>query len=252
MLPKEVNCPQCDAYLELDNEERISQIVACPICEEKFDLSDPQNNKKLIQTDSEGLTTVHIPQNDLEHQTVVSILEDAGIECYSLNEGAQNIFGSGVAAPGYILSGPIKIQVANKDIEKATRILDNQTYIAGEEESVKIPEICPACSAKTENQYKCVNCGLVFVPIENEPETELDKEFDIAKKVRSYAIRSIAWSLFFGIGAIIGIYYGNKALRLISESGQEVEGKGLATAGIIIGWLVLILIAIRMFFLYVY
>lgn len=52
-----------------------------------------------------------------------------------------------------------------------------------------------------------------------------------------YAIASLVLSLVFacGIGSILAVVFGYRARREIAERGQE--GSGMATAGIVIGWI---------------
>ncbi len=62
-----------------------------------------------------------------------------------------------------------------------------------------------------------------------------------SKKTSGMAIASLVCSIagFFMclfIGQILGIVFGYKARREIKDSAGAVEGEGLATAGIIVGW----------------
>lgn len=128
MLPRQLNCPDCNTLLELNKEERISQQFTCPHCGHAIDLSERNDYGKPGQTDLAELITIYSPQDELEHQTVVSILENAGILCYSINSIAQNLFGSGPARIGYLVSGPVKIKIAAGDINNAVKVLNEQLY----------------------------------------------------------------------------------------------------------------------------
>jgi hypothetical protein len=65
-----------------------------------------------------------------------------------------------------------------------------------------------------------------------------------------YAIASLVLSIVMmcGIGSILAIVFGNMARRQIRTEGGE--GSGLATAGIIIGWIgLVVMVAYAIFFL---
>jgi hypothetical protein len=67
--------------------------------------------------------------------------------------------------------------------------------------------------------------------------------------MNGYAIASLVLSLvsLCGIGSILAIVFGNMAKRQIRTEGGE--GSGLATAGIIIGWVgLVIVVAYAIFF----
>jgi hypothetical protein len=62
------------------------------------------------------------------------------------------------------------------------------------------------------------------------------------KRTSGMAIASLACSigglfLCLFIGQILGIVFGHKAKNEIKNSKGELEGEGLATAGIIVGWI---------------
>ncbi|HUW04161.1 MAG TPA: DUF4190 domain-containing protein [Acidimicrobiales bacterium] len=54
-----------------------------------------------------------------------------------------------------------------------------------------------------------------------------------------FAIASLVLSLIwiYGIGSILALVFGYKARREIDESNGRQTGRGMATAGIVIGWL---------------
>ena len=48
------------------------------------------------------------------------------IEFFSLNEGVQNLFGAGEIGGYNIVTGAIEIQVAEKNVEKANKLINSK------------------------------------------------------------------------------------------------------------------------------
>ena len=72
----------------------------------------------------------------------------------------------------------------------------------------------------------------------------------MVQKTNGSAIASLVLSILglFGIGSLLGIIFGHRARREIRASGGYEGGEGLATAGIVIGWVTLVLFAVVLAF----
>lgn len=76
----------------------------------------------------------------------------------------------------------------------------------------------------------------------------------MAPATSGYAIASLVCSLLgyigvFGIGPLLGIIFGHMAIREIDRSNGLLQGRGLAQAGLILGYIALglILLAVVLF-----
>ena len=65
------------------------------------------------------LITIYRPQNKAEHLIIEALLNSAGIEYFSLNEGVQDLFGG-----LNIVSRGIEIQVSEGNVEQATELIN--------------------------------------------------------------------------------------------------------------------------------
>ena len=74
------------------------------------------------------LITIYISQNKADILTKIPIIEallnSAGIEYFSLNEGVADLYGS-----LNISAGAIEIQVAEENVEKATEIIKSEPQL---------------------------------------------------------------------------------------------------------------------------
>ena len=77
------------------------------------------------------LITIYISQNKADDLIKVPIIEallnSAGIEYFSLNEGVQNLF-LGLN----IVTGGIEIQVAEENVEKATELINAEPQLSNQ------------------------------------------------------------------------------------------------------------------------
>jgi len=74
------------------------------------------------------LITIYISQNKADFLTKVPIIEallnSAGIEYFSLNEGVTDLYGG-----LNITAGAIEIQVAEENVEKATELIKSEPQL---------------------------------------------------------------------------------------------------------------------------
>lgn len=75
----------------------------------------------------------------------------------------------------------------------------------------------------------------------------------MAPATSGYAIASLVCSLLgyigvFGIGPLLGIIFGHMAIREIDRSNGLLQGRGLAQAGLILGYIALGLILLAVVF----
>ncbi len=97
---------------------------------------------------------------------------------------------------------------------------------------------CPECGAQNDdNAWKCVSCGeeLHRPVVQSVPPVQSGKA--IASMVCSIA--GLLACLF--VGQIVGLILGYSARREIAESQGRLTGDGFATAGIVIGWIGLVI-----------
>ena len=75
------------------------------------------------------LITIYISQNKTDILTKIPIIEallnSAGIEYFSLNEGVQNLYGGGIGGFN-VFSGAIEIQVAEGNVDKAIKLINSK------------------------------------------------------------------------------------------------------------------------------
>lgn len=79
----------------------------------------------------------------------------------------------------------------------------------------------------------------------------------MAPATSGYAIASLICSILgfvgvFGFGPILGVIFGHMALREIDRSNGHLQGRGLAQAGLILGYIALGLVALLLLFFLIF
>lgn len=143
-------------YFEHDPNKVVEEI-------EKFEDYEPKGTIEQKEVDripdDLKLVTVYIPEHEAEHLAILSLLESAGIECYSKNAGVQNLFGLGQIGTGFnVATGPIEIQVSENKLEEAKEVINSGLSTSWH---IVIPDICPACNFATQKLPQCPNSDLV-------------------------------------------------------------------------------------------
>ena len=85
------------------------------------------------------LVTIYKPKDRAEYLVITELLDSAGIEYFSLNEGVQNLIGGEISYSlplflgGFnVAAGAIEIQVAEGDVDKTIKLINsNPLWFAG-------------------------------------------------------------------------------------------------------------------------
>lgn len=170
--------------------------------------------------DDERFVVISTPASEVERMLVESLLSDAGISYSLRNVDVQNLFGAGQIGGSNIITGPVQVIVAESDAELALDIMENRSEMerdAGSELSA-----CPACNAEIKGEHECPECGLVLVPAGRSSSgisgCSSGEEILPGKLYQTYSKYSLVWGILWiwGIGSLISIYYGIKALKIRS------------------------------------
>ncbi|MGE5365487.1 MAG: DUF2007 domain-containing protein [Bacteroidota bacterium] len=109
-LPESFVCPNCDAEIELSDDERSSGLLHCPECEALIDLrTDPP---QII--DNENFSELLSSLNQGDIGIIKSMLDDAGIDYY--------VFGENFLSADPLIQ-PARFFVNEKQMEEAREIL---------------------------------------------------------------------------------------------------------------------------------
>lgn len=158
-----------------------------------------------------NVVTVYVPRDEADHLAVGTILHNAGIEYYSKNAHVQNLFGAGQIGGSNLITGGIEIQVAAGEAGKAKEVID-----------------------------EFVGSGIDDSEMDDMGEAEDDSSPGAQEIVTRMINKCIVFSIFWfgGIGSILAIFFGLKALmRIKNENEVELKGRGKVIVGIIVGLL---------------
>ena len=94
---------------------------------------------------------------------------------------------------------------------------------------------CPECGREVSDAAAaCPGCGYPLAGAAYQ--AEVVRCVTSGKAVASLVCSLVGLGFCFFVGQILGIVFGYQARREIRESGGALTGEGMATAGIIVGW----------------
>lgn len=166
-----------------------------------------------------GMATVLATSDPAEQALAESALRDAGIPYATQRTAIQHMLGGGQIGGVNLVTGPPEIQVAEADAERAREVIRD-------------------ARESTDRA---------------EPTAELESEPEPAEAVerRTRAIRyarySAVWAVLyvFGIGSILGLYFGIRSF--LTSSDIPTSQKGLAAFGIVLAAIALLIRALLLF-----
>lgn len=151
----------------------------------------------------EEMVTVLVPENPAEQKLAEAVLAEAGIPFLVKNSDVQSLYGTGEIGVHSSL-GSIEIQVVGREAGRAGGLLADA--------------LTPAV-----------------------PEASDERETALEARFRRYSTYSLVWGGFFwlaGVGSLLAIYFGLKALRLRREAPalpktRPVLGIALGLSGLV-------------------
>ena len=146
----------------------------------------------------EKIITIFTTSDEIEANRVSQLLAQYEIDTYIHNAGSQDLFGMGRLGTGYNLAvGMLEVRIHENQQEKALVILKDELDLKDSSEPVSDSSVVEVDKQTIEQSE------------ETTPENELKKRH-LAYATRS-VILSVAW--LFGIGSLLGIYFGIKGFK---------------------------------------
>lgn len=161
------------------------------------------------------VVTVFIPDDPAQQALAESVLREHGIAYAAQSAEIQNLFGAGeIGAPNPAI-GPVRIQVSGADLERSRALLSE----ALGEEAARSVDLATEESAQESRS-----------PVE--------------EQILRYSRYSLVWAGFWfgGLGSLLGIYFGLKALALGRQEPDVPTGKaklGLSLGLMGLAWMFL-------------
>lgn len=92
---------------------------------------------------------------------------------------------------------------------------------------------CPICAEEVKSAAKiCRFCQYDF-------EVGMKARSAVPTRTSGLAIASLVLGILFmwGIGSILALVFGYRGRTQIDQSGGDLQGRGMATAGVVLGWI---------------
>jgi len=163
----------------------------------------------------EDMVTVLVPENPAEQSLAEAVLAEAGIPFLVKNSDIQALYGTGEIGLHNPM-GSIEIQVVGREAERAGRLLA---------EALAAPETTEELAAES-------------------PDTSSPEEPALEAQFRRYSTYSLVWGAFWfgGVGSLLAIYFGIKALGLRRQvpalpKTRPVLGIALGLSGLVLWFL---------------
>jgi hypothetical protein len=167
------------------------------------------------------LVTVAEPADPIHRSVIEDALEEAGIPFLVKNAEIQDLFGAGQIGGHNFLTGPIKIQVEERFADAAIEVLDGLEDLEDAEDLEEEGAWGGQAAAWAEEAEG-----------DDRDEDATPEEIAQANRWATLsAVSSILW--LAGIGSILGVYFGAKALA--KDSGSPDFTRRKAWAGIVLG-----------------
>lgn len=169
------------------------------------------------------LVTVAEPTDPIHQSVIEEALEAAGIPFLVRNAEVQDLFGAGQIGGHNLLTGPIRIQVEERFVTLAAEVLDGLEDLEDAEGEI-------------EWGGHRISRG-VDLDDEEEDAREAGATPEEIAQANRWATLSVVWALLWlaGVGSILSLYFGAKALG--KDSGSPDFARWKAWTGIVLGLL---------------
>ena len=159
------------------------------------------------------MTTVFVAEDLIQQAMIESVLHESGVRYLTRNAGVQNLLGVGQIGGFNLAAGPVEIQVPRAELVRARELI-----VAALEDSAPEEE-----------------------PEDLRPDNEGRAEIQTDELAARYSRYSVVWAVLWlgGVGSLLAIYFGIRALALLH--GAPAVSKKKAVFGVAAGGIGLVL-----------
>src|SRR5262245_28968576 len=157
------------------------------------------------------MTTVIVAEDLVQQALLESVLRESGVPYLIKNAGVQNLLGLGQIGGSNLVTGPVEIQVPRAELDRARGL------------------IVAALEGSTVDDSAFEGSALEEEPERPQPTDERHGENPTDEVAARYARYSVVWAVlwFGGIGSLLAIHFGIRALRLVRGAPAVVKTKAL-------------------------